>query len=334
MPALNCRRSALPVAVLLGLLGTTMRPVPAQNKIAPSPRAVSSTLLASSDFHDGPQGWTAVRAGTGETREITTLTGQAEVGVFYWVKSPHSAILGWVQTPADTGWYWRAPASFRGNLSAAYGGTLNFGWVTDGDQTAPNTVLLTGASMVLAHPVQNRSTNGAPFLNEQFTLDERSGWVRADTGAAATEVEMRAVLAAVTDLEIPASWSSSTRQNWGDGLQFVEIHSFASGKAKVNHTALKFGKVQVGKSKQIQITISNTSRTANDTLHVRLGSLTAPFSVPQQGTTVDVPPKSALKLSIRFTPTEAAAAVGDFTVSTSDPAHPTVVVHLTGTGRH
>ena len=94
--------------------------------------------------------------------------------------------------------------------------------------------------------------------------------------------------------------------------------------------ALAFGEVPVGQSRDLPLTIRNNGTaqlnvTAISGANPRytLAGLAAPFSIA---------PSAAQAITVRFSPTAAGAQPGNLTITSNDPANPTVSITLTGNG--
>lgn len=93
--------------------------------------------------------------------------------------------------------------------------------------------------------------------------------------------------------------------------------------------ALDFGNVAVGQSKDLTLTIRNTG-TASLTVSA-VTSLNPRFTATPAAP-FNIGAGSSQTVTARFTPSAAGAQTGSLTLSSSDPARPTVTVALSGTG--
>jgi hypothetical protein len=173
--------------LLCGLLATGIFPVAAQP-------------LLFSQFTAGDEGWTVVNwDGLGTTAPPTWYGTGGNPGGY--LRSPDVRSDG----------FWRAPASFHGDWSAAYGDLLSYDIFTLYSNWVMNDVYLVGNGQTLTF----KCPTNPPTTWTTFTvrLDATAGWQYGmfyDTnGPAATEAQIRAVLANVTDLRI--------RQEYGWG---------------------------------------------------------------------------------------------------------------------
>ena len=92
-------------------------------------------------------------------------------------------------------------------------------------------------------------------------------------------------------------------------------------------TEFAFPDTEVGQSSELLVTIRNFGE---DTLHVDLGALPAPFSAAE--TTHVIEPDSFARTRIIFTPTEAGAVSLEGFAETNDPDSPRVSLALSGNG--
>ena len=168
-------------------------------------------VLAESTFSTGAEGWTAVHFAS------TCIA----------LGSPNGTLAGaWVATGGAPGGYFttpdgsnqsffRAPAPFRGNLSAAYGGTLRFEYrltTTDADVYYEiDDVYLQGAGLTLIADTAQASRNA--WGQSQAILLPAFWRVGSCTGPLATEAQLRSVLAAVSELYIRGEHVNGTETN-------------------------------------------------------------------------------------------------------------------------
>ncbi len=93
-------------------------------------------------------------------------------------------------------------------------------------------------------------------------------------------------------------------------------------------TSLNFGSVTVGKPQSLTLAIGNSG---NATLSVSSISSSNALFTPS-GTSASVAAGATFNLSVQFAPTAAGAQTGTLTLTTNDPAHPSVTISLSGTG--
>ena len=161
-------------------------------------------VIASSTFDTSLDGWTAV------DRDPTTEVFTHYHATPKFVGSGGNP-GGFIQTSdGDGDFYWRAPAKFLGNVSAAYNYTFEFDLISDlKNKPAPssnNGVILSGGGVTLTGvffpvlPVANVWTHISVMLNEQ------SGWIDFNTKQPATKAQMQIVLSSLDTMDILAEY--------------------------------------------------------------------------------------------------------------------------------
>jgi hypothetical protein len=149
--------------------------------------------LALESFTSGTDGWTVVNwdgTGTPWTPNWNATGGNPDG----YVRGDDRFVDG----------FWRAPASFHGDWSSAYGGTLSYdafatltGWVMNDIFLVGN-----GQTLTLAFPT-NPPTSWKTFtVKLDVTAAWQYGMVYTGVSSNATEAQIRSVLANVTDLRI------------------------------------------------------------------------------------------------------------------------------------
>ncbi|MCG3208918.1 MAG: hypothetical protein FOGNACKC_02531 [Anaerolineae bacterium] len=149
-----------------------------------------STPLASSTFDTNNDGWATTVDAVGNPIPSYSGTGGNPGGYIY-------AVDGLI----TTGWYFVAPAKFRGNQAAAYLGSLEFdlrliaglglGFPLDG-------VVMTGGGLTLA---ANVATPASTWTHYRIPLAP-ANWVDKADGQPPTSAELLSVLSNLTDLRI------------------------------------------------------------------------------------------------------------------------------------
>lgn len=154
----------------------------------------SAQPLASSNFDAGLEGWTVVNWDGSGTPAIPSWH---DTGGF-----PGGYIRGW-DMHGDG--FWLAPPTFAGDWSSAYGGSLSYDAFTTYNNWVMNDVYIVGTNGVT---LSFRCSNNPASSWTHFTvpLAAGAGWqygLHYDTiGPAATEEQIRAVLAQVASLRI------------------------------------------------------------------------------------------------------------------------------------
>ncbi len=186
-----------------------------------SAQASSASALASSTFDDGTDGWLA-------------LNGAAS---FTWVASG-GADGGFVQAADANGdalWFFRAPASYRGDQSAAYGGSLSYalkGLTINGPhwQQHADVQLLGGNGVRLVY--DGGFLPGADWSHFTVPLSADGHWrIDAAGGLVATEADLRSVLADVSDWRILGDYWQGIEVTGLDGVVLSAVPELPSALA-------------------------------------------------------------------------------------------------------
>jgi hypothetical protein len=171
--------------------------------ILAAPATVLATTLVESDFNVNDEGW-----------RVGTLFSSSDATIVPFYLKDAATNNGWIETGGLTPFLaFEAPAEFRGDESAAYGGSLEFDlrigpFLTQpGDR--PLVVISDGAAFL-----QFRATTPQLFVFVPFDVPllASAGWQVADAsgtaGPPATEAQLHAVLANLKWLRIEADWNS------------------------------------------------------------------------------------------------------------------------------
>ncbi|MEN6520297.1 MAG: laminin B domain-containing protein [Armatimonadota bacterium] len=156
------------------------------------------SVLASSTFDNDNDGW--------------KITGDAQQGSSapYWAASGGNP-GGFIYATDDVQggvWYWSAPGKFLGNMSAAYGYTLDFDLMqtpTD-TQFEADDVIITGGGLTMK---LNTSYNpGNKWTHYSVNLAQGAGWTV--NGAAAASSSINTVLSSVTSIWIRGEYRTGS----------------------------------------------------------------------------------------------------------------------------
>jgi hypothetical protein len=98
----------------------------------------------------------------------------------------------------------------------------------------------------------------------------------------------------------------------------------------VSQTSLDFGSVIVGQSKDLTLTIRNIG--ASPLTVNSLTSDNSQFSVPTPTAPLTLPPGGQQTVTVHFTPNAVGPQGGRLTITSTDPARPSIVVFLSGVG--
>jgi uncharacterized protein (TIGR03437 family) len=103
----------------------------------------------------------------------------------------------------------------------------------------------------------------------------------------------------------------------------------AAPEIGLNQTSLSLGSTIVGQSSTATLVVTNYGVVS---LNVQSISVTAPFALAQNPAPFTLALNGTVSLILGFAPSSVGAATGTLTISSSDPAHPSLVVILTATG--
>ena len=188
-----------------------------------STAACSTPAAASiiSTFDTDSEGWTAVGDVAGPVTWLATggnpaghieLTDQVIGGVTYFV----------------------APAKFHGDHSAAYGTSLTFdlrqSYPGSPNQFDDSDVILTGGGLTLVFDTPVNPANNS-WTSYSVLLNDLSGWhVSTLAGPLATQAQIQAALANITDLEIRAEYQTGPDTDSLDNVfLFSQLQSIPDG---------------------------------------------------------------------------------------------------------
>lgn len=168
--------------------------------------AVVHAQLVQSNFAAGAEGWVSV------TLPYPSAVPPTILGTYLpmWVPS----LGGYVQigdpdgsAPTGNVEYWSAPASYLGNMLAAYGGTLQFDLANAGSgfgSFRQEDLLLVGGGLTLVYDLA--SAPGGSFTHYSVAMSE-GGWLLGGLlGPAPTATQFQSVVSALDQLYIRAEF--------------------------------------------------------------------------------------------------------------------------------
>jgi hypothetical protein len=150
-----------------------------------------------SDFSDGDEGWTILGDAQGETVDPTFSRTDG---------NPGGHILA-VDDITGGVWRFQAPQKYHGDFAAAYGQLLSFDLRqsdTD-DQFSSRDVLIQGGGLLIWFDTPQNP--GIDWTSYSIPFEVNAGWLR-NNNAAATEAEIRTVLADITNIQIRGEFRS------------------------------------------------------------------------------------------------------------------------------
>ncbi len=163
---------------------------------------------ALSTFNFSAEGWTVV----GDAQNSTVIPDHVTTG-----GNPGGHVSATDDVTGGT-WYWRAPRTFLGNVSCAYGQPLEFDLMQTptSNQFNSEDVVLEGGGLrlVLDTPCNPGLCGGLDWTHYSVPLSETAGWIKDDTkngtiaGDPATQQDLQTVLANITSLLIRGEFVS------------------------------------------------------------------------------------------------------------------------------
>lgn len=124
-------------------------------------------------------------------------------------------------------WYWDAPATYHGDISAYYGGTLSFDLfqASTSSQINHEDIFISGGGLTLAFDTAvNPGTNWTSY---EVSLSTLSPWQIGNlSGPAATEEQIMTVLADVTDLRIRGEYRNGSDSGGLDNVSLIPEPGF------------------------------------------------------------------------------------------------------------
>ena len=167
--------------------------------------------IAKSNFNSGTEGWKVVGDQAAGREDPTPIATGGDPGPY--VEAEDAATGGTM--------YWRAPGKFRGDILAAFEGSLTFSLTqsSSANQFDNDDVILEGAATRL---VFDLPANPAVFpLWTSYSVGlGKTGWTDETNKEPATRRDMRQVLQDVDELQIRAEYVSG---NDTDGLDTVKL---------------------------------------------------------------------------------------------------------------
>ncbi|NLU20763.1 MAG: hypothetical protein GXW89_08765 [Phycisphaerae bacterium] len=168
-------------------------------------------LFIASDFEAGDDGW---------------VVNDGEIAATY--SSTAGSPGGHISSQGDNTWYWTAPAKFLGNLSNAYGRTLEFDVNHEIPNDNPNCLSAEGL-VVLSGEGLSIYANGpyrpeATWTRYVFRLDETADWRNSADHERVTAAQMQQVLSNVTSLRIRGNCLVNCFRSVVSGLDNVVLN--------------------------------------------------------------------------------------------------------------
>jgi hypothetical protein len=165
--------------------------------------ALSAQAGPQTDFSSSAAGWGALTANAyadGVPEVLPSLT-------LDWVNTGHPGGAISVLDGDDNDTFFRAPAGFLGDQSAAFGSSLRYDVYSDlsADWSPVAGVVLKGAGLTLVHVAQQPAIGGQ-WASVSVALSQDGGWHlgQANGATQASDAQLQAVLGGLTQLWISA----------------------------------------------------------------------------------------------------------------------------------
>jgi hypothetical protein len=141
--------------------------------------------------------------------------------------------------------FWRAPASFHGDWSDLYGGTLSYDMLVGvNPDWKMNDIYIVGNGQTLSYWFPTNPTN--QWGNFAVRLDAAAGWqygLNYDTvGTKASEAQIRSVLSSVTDIRIREEYAWGADSTGLDNV-IVQVGAGVTPRPKIGGLSLASGVV-------------------------------------------------------------------------------------------
>lgn len=159
--------------------------------------------IQASQFTSDAEGW--------------TITGDAQGGYTEASYSPDGGVVdGYIYADDDVQggvWYFTAPASYHGNKTEYYGATLKFSLFQESsmnNQFESNDIIFKNGNDQIVYQHTPENYPGEEWTHYSIKINSSSGWLKGSykDGVTATEAEIKAVLANVTEFSIRGEFES------------------------------------------------------------------------------------------------------------------------------
>lgn len=181
-----------------------------------------------STFDHGAEGW--------------TVDGDASSQGWKSAGGHPGGYFSWVDAASGSDAYFQAPKRFLGKKGAFYAGTLSYSVLDSGNNYTAYDVKLVGAGHTLEYTGKNDATfpKAGVWSTRTVHLNPLQ-FIDADTGAAPSAAELRAVLADLTDLEIRAEYVSGGESGGLDSVTLAPRVTPAAAASTLVQSAAAFG---------------------------------------------------------------------------------------------
>jgi hypothetical protein len=150
-------------------------------------------------------------------------------------------------------------------------------------------------------------------------------------GQADVMVRVRPTAAGTVTGRLTLRSNDPTVPNFDIELTATGVAAGASGPSiGVSPPSLDFGSVVVNQSGSLTLTIANAGSAALNV--ASMGSTNGLFTLANSSSSFSIPPGTSQQVTVRFSPVTVGSQTGGLTISSNDPARPTITVPLSGTG--
>lgn len=180
---------------------------------------LSASAWAASTFDTNDQGWSVVTADIAQSGIPVQTSG----AVTFHATGGHPAGYVSITDPDNFDTFFRAPAAFTGDQSAALGGTLSFDTITDAARDYNGAdVVIKGNGKVLVYDIA--PTANSDWSNVTLTVSPSANW-RLNTlnGPAASLADFQSALANVSELWITAEYHAGVETTGLDNVALSTV---------------------------------------------------------------------------------------------------------------
>jgi hypothetical protein len=194
---------------------------------------LSASAWAASTFDADSQGWSIVTADITQAGIPTQTTG----AVTFHATGGHPDGYVSITDPDSFDTFFRAPAAFTGDQSAALGGTLSFDTITDAARDYNGAdVVIKGNGKVLVYDIA--PTADSNWSNVTLTIAPSANWrLNALNGPAATVADFQSALANVSELWITAEYHAGVETTGLDNVALSTVPEPAAVSAALGFAA-------------------------------------------------------------------------------------------------
>ncbi len=162
--------------------------------------------------------------------------------------NPPDGYIYAVDKVTGASWYWKAPAKFLGDKSAAYRKTLTFDLkqsAIDRQVVTKDDLIISGGGLTLWFDF---SSPGTYWTTYSVLLSEDAGWKKANTDQPPTQAEMLKVLTTLSALQIRGEFRDGSDNGSLDNVQMEDSTTSCVAPNGLNICALRIGDILLRKT--------------------------------------------------------------------------------------